>query len=54
MDGTTTGILLLCGLWTVPMLLGFVLGRAFERRYVDQGWLGLLPGFIRNIIERNL
>ncbi len=55
MDGTTLGVLLLSGLCLVPLAIGFVLGRGFERRTVMHGmpW-ALIPDFIRNLIERNL
>lgn len=49
-----TGLLMLCGLCTVPFLMGIGATIYWQRRIQRYGWPGaLLPGLVRRWIERS-
>jgi hypothetical protein len=48
---TDTGILLLCLMCFIPMLVGMLVGAVITNKVLKTGWMGLLPGFIRDLIN---
>jgi len=49
-----TGYMLLCVCWSIPGLLGLVIGYRFRGRFDRLGWWAFMPEFVKSLIEKVL